>query len=365
MRRRTVAAAAGCLLTAACASGTDGASGTGGSTPATTLPATQPTVQVAGSSAYLVWPSGSAWVLLRSSDGFRTVQNRTPVAVETDGGLIGAYTAARSAVAVGVTDKLYRSPLLIARGGRWAPAELPGAVVAARGAVALQPGGAPSAVVTTAHGTVLVRRPGGWRTMTSGARLAGSGTFRLQTVTWVTRRAAVVTGTSSSGRTPVAYRTADGGATWQPVAGLPAGSGAALAPCRTATALVLPVIGRNGSEAMARSADGGATWQVGHRFPAASDVPAWGCSANAVWTAAEEQRSTHLLTSTDAGRTWRTTAAVPANLTSLAPVDAGDGYATSGGSNPTLYAVDHGARRLRPVPLPAWVATIGQQMSGS
>ena len=80
------------------------------------LPATQPYVQLTGgANGYLVWPSGSAWLVLSTSDGFRRVGNRTPVTVDTDGGLVGEFTAAASAVAVGTTERLYRSPLLTAR----------------------------------------------------------------------------------------------------------------------------------------------------------------------------------------------------------------------------------------------------------
>jgi hypothetical protein len=366
VRRPALVAAAACLLTAACASNSDNSSGTADAPPATALPATQPAVRVTGHEAYVVWPSASAWLLLRSSDSFRTVQNRTPVAVETDGGLVGEYTAARSAVAIGATDRLYRSPLLTAQGsGRWSPAELPGAVVPVQGAVAVQPGGAPSAIVAAAHGTLLLRATAGWRTLASGARLAGSGDLRLQTITWLTQRIAVVTGTSSDARSPVAFRTTDGGSSWQPVTGLPSNGVTALAPCRTTGELLLPVITRTGAEMTMRSGDSGASWQAGHRFTAASGVPAWGCSAKAVWTVADIPHGTHVLTSTDAGRTWHTAGTAPADLTSLAPVDAGDGYATSGGRTPTLYAVDDGARRFRPITLPAWVATVGEQMSTS
>ena len=86
---------AGVVLTAAvlaaCSStprqGDEAASSAGSGAP---LRASEPYVQLTGgTSGYLVWPSGSAWLVLYTSDGFRQVSNRTPLAIDTEGGLVG------------------------------------------------------------------------------------------------------------------------------------------------------------------------------------------------------------------------------------------------------------------------------------
>lgn len=371
MRWRAFTAVAGCLLVAACGSSANHPDAVVAPPRPGDLAATQPYLQVeSASDAYLIWPSGTAWLVLHTADGFRSVTNRTPLAVDTGGGLVADFADEDAAVAVGPTERLYRSPLVTARGQRpWLPSELPGAVVNGQGAVSLRKARdatLPVAVITRANGSVLQRTASGWRTLTSGRKLSPSGSLRLNSISWLDSRVAVVAGaiTGRDGNTPVAFRTGDGGTTWRPLTGLPGNAIAALAPCRTKGDAVLPVLLRPGGEVMLRSSDAGATWSTGRRFDAAS-LPAWGCSAAAVWTAARTSGGTSVLVSTDAGRTWRTAGTAPSGLTALAPVSSGNGFAATGGSSPTLYAVSGAARRFRPIRLPGWVATIGQQMGTS
>ncbi|MDX6231703.1 MAG: hypothetical protein QOH68_662, partial [Nocardioidaceae bacterium] len=124
----TISACSGTSLQATSAMGRPGA-------PAP-LAATAPYLRMtSGDTGWAVWPSGSSWLILRTSDGWSHVTNATPIGVPTNGGLVLDATSGGSvAVAVGAYDRLLSSPLLTK--GRataaWRPAELPGAVTNAR-----------------------------------------------------------------------------------------------------------------------------------------------------------------------------------------------------------------------------------------
>jgi hypothetical protein len=330
------------------------------------LPATEPYVQLTGkSSGYLVWPSGPAWLVLSTTDGFRRVGNRTPVAIETDGGLVGQFTGSASAVAVGTTERLYRSPLLTARtAGPWTPAELPGAISDARGAVALRPGGQLSAVTTAAHGSALLRDRGRWRVLTTGRSLDAAGRLTLDSLTWLTAQDVVLTGHGASGA-PVAVVSVDGGRSWRRITGVAPTAQAALAPCGAARRWTLPVLASSGREVVYRTVDAGRHWTAGQPFRAAADAPAWGCAGDRVWTVGALGGTERLLVSTDAGRSWQSAATPPARLASLAAGSAGSGFATSATPHPMLWAVRNDGRRFVRVRLPGWVASLGGQTSRS
>ena len=169
-----VALIGGCASTSA----TDAAVPYGVPTGAAPLVATSPYLRMTGPAAgWAVWPSGDAWLLLRTSDGFAHVSNATPVAVETAGGLVASALAVpagapdRIAVAVGSHGRLLRSPVLSGDGGTdWMPAELPGPVSTARDGIAIT---GQRLTAVTADGAVLEQTPSGWRTLTTAAGSCG------------------------------------------------------------------------------------------------------------------------------------------------------------------------------------------------
>jgi hypothetical protein len=332
------------------------------------LPGTQPYVQMTGAQkGYLVWPSGEAWVVLRTTTGFRQVSNRSPIAVDTEGGLIGDFSATLSAVAVGPTGGLYRSPVLIARAARpWTPAELPAAINNTRGSVAFRPGSGAqlSALTGAASGTVLLQRANRWDVLTTGRRLDPHGRLTLDSVTWLGPRTVIVTGHGGRGA-PIAAQSSDSGRSWRRLPGLPAASVAALPPCGSARDWTLPVVTASDAQVVLRTSDAGGHWRAGHPIRAAAGEPAEGCAGSRVWAVGQVNTSRRLLVSTDAGGTWRATGTPPPDLTSLAPAAGGTGYATSSGSAPKLWRVLDDGRRFVRIRLPGWVASLGAQMSTS
>ena len=363
-RRRVLGALAGCAaVVTACSP--SGPADTGAARPgrAAPLPATAPyLVMTAPQAGWAVWPSGHSWILLHTSDGFRTVDNRTPVGVPTDGGLVGAFAGDRASVAVAPVERLVRSPVLTAAGtaaGRegWTPAELPGGVVDSRSAVALTEAG-PTALMATGGGTLVARRGDGWQVLADTTTLRTAPGVVLDGVTWADAATGWLTGHGPAGAA-VAFRTTDGGATWAAVA--TADAVAALAPCGSGRTWLLPVVDSGRHVRLLATADGGATWTAGQALPRATGEPAWGCQAGDVWMVAGSAQGDRLYASSDGGRTWAAQGPVPAGLTDLTPTGGGDGFAASGGSHPTLWAVSGNGRHFTPVELPAWVATLGAQ----
>jgi hypothetical protein len=306
-------------------------------------------------SGVLVWPSGSAWVLLSTQDGFAEVTNRTPIGVETGGGLTVAGTPQRRAVAVGAHDRLVRSPLLSsAADWRWTTDELPDAVSGSRGAVAVD-SGAVTAVVAANGGTLERRTAQGWSSVTSASALPGGDGVTLDSITWAGRTGWLTGHGSTHGAN--AFTTVDGGAHWSPVPGTSGRTVAALAPCGAGTDWMLPVVDGDDTMRVLRSTDSGARWTAGATVHTASVGPAYGCTGNDVWVAGAGNR---LLVSADGGVRWVDRAAAPAALTDLAPTGDGNGFATSGGTTPVLWRVsDEGARFSR-IELPAWVDALGE-----
>lgn len=368
LRRSGLVCAVACcsVVLAACASGgrPSGTAARWSGPGAPPLPATMPYVAVTGPhTADAVWPSGPAWLVLGTTNGFHDVENRTPVGVETNGGLVAAFGATAGAVAVLPHERLLRSPLLTADGTHsWRPAELPGAVWGAQHAVGLR-GRDPSAVLDAAHGTLVVRDGPRWDVLTSGHALDHSGTWTLDSVVWADATHGWVTGHGSTGAAQ-AFATSDAGRTWHAVHPEPGRAVAALAPCGASRTWVLPVIAASGAETFLRTDDVGRTWTPGKTVTVAAGVPAYGCEGTTVWTAAEVRGHEDVLASADAGRTWSDDGEAPSGLVALQPDSDGSGYAVAGGASPHLLALTRSGRVAHPVSLPSWVATIGETTSG-
>jgi photosystem II stability/assembly factor-like uncharacterized protein len=313
-------------------------------------------------SGWAVWPSGASWVVLRTTDGWRHLQNTTPAAVPTGGGLVLAVGKdGAAAVAVEPYERLLRSPLLSRTDptGRWTPAELPGAVIDSRGAVSLSPSGT---TVVLAGGTVVTSGSTGWTTVTSVSRLASAGRLRLDGITWADGSLGWLTGHGVKG-SPMALQTTDGGHTWAPLAAADGSAVAALPPCGSGKSWLLPVIDANGTITVERTADGGASWAAGGSFAGPAGLPAWGCAGAAVWMVG---RADHLLASSDAGATWSDRGKTPTGVTDLVPTSTDAGFATSGSpDHPVLWSVSKGGAGFGRISLPSWVSGLGAQMGTS
>lgn len=352
-RARAGAATAAALLLLACGSSRTGAAKSAAGAP---LSRTEPyLVMTNATTGIAVWPSGSSWLLLSTSDGFSDVTNRTPQAVDTEGGLAVAATADRVVAVVGAYKRLVRSPVLTAdRSWRWDAAELPGSVSGSHAAASA----VPLTVVTSAHrGTLEERAANGWRRLTSATSL-GAG-LRLESVTWADSRVGWLTGTAQHGAS--VYVTRDGGTSWSPLSASGGRHVSALPPCGAGRSWALPVL-RAGSMSVLRTSDGGMHWTGATALAGAT--PVFGCSGRVEWTLVRRGGTDHLVASTDGGATWRDRGVTPSDVTNLSPTGADSGYATSGGPHPGLWRVTQAGARFTRIALPAWVASIGEQVSG-
>jgi hypothetical protein len=288
--------------------------------------------------------------------------------VPTEGGLAVATSVGKIAVAIGAYKRLTQSPALTGDGAaaNWVTAELPGAVANSRNAVALS-GEDTTAVLATKQGGTVVRAnaSGAWTTVTDASQLSATGALRLDAVTWSDDTHGWLTGHGREGTT-VAFRTADGGHTWQQVVVASGSALAALAPCGTGQAWLLPVVTADGNVRLARTTDGGATWTTGAALALPSASPIWGCRGDDVWFEAQAGHATQVFSSSDGGATWNDLGAAPSGLTDLSPVGGGDGFAASRTSKgPQLWSVTGDGAHFTAVTLPGWVATLGAQMSTS
>ena len=399
--------AAGCLLvTAGCSSGSSNAvasnTAAGGSTTATggTRPrdgataAQQPwLVMTDADHGYAALPSGSLWVLLRTTDGWRTSGNATPPAVPTDGGLAVGLGPSRLAVGVLPTERLTISPYLTVPvpGDRWTSGELPGGLVNGPGALALSRSGI-SAVVTGQGGEQLVDGDGDhWSVLTTAERLAPGRDLHLDAVTWSTAPGESgvgwLTGDGPAGST-IVFATRDAGLTWSPATGIgpaeavstgTAGAASTTAPltgtavahagtpCRSGRTWLLAVASGPASHralTVAASTDGGRQW-VTRLAPGTSDRPVLACSPSGAWLLADTGSPgvRHVLASTDGGTTWADRGSAPIGVTGLAPTGDGNGYAVgTSPAGPQLWAVHGDGVAFTPVPLPAWFARLGGGM---
>lgn len=354
-RRGAVATAAGGLCAVS-------ACGAGPSAPAlapSRLPATLPYLLMTSPSiGYATWPSGDQWVLLATRDGWRTINNATPVAVPTGGGLVVAAASGEIAAAIGPYHRLTVSPVLrrSVSSAVWQPAQLPDAVVDDRSAVALRAGRV-TAVTAATGGTVVAADGGRWATLVTGRQLGGDG-LHLQTVSWADARVGWVTGHGRAG-SRVAFQTVDAGAHWSPLPVTGAATIVALAPCGAGLRWLLPVIG-DGDIRIWRTEDQGRNWTSGAALPLAAGAPAWGCAGTSVWMSAASKGRDYVFASADGGRSWNNQGAAPAGLESLTLAGGGNGYAIShAGSTDTLWAVSGDGATFTSRVVPGWVASIG------
>ena len=316
-----------------------------------------------GRSGDAVWPSGAAFLLLHTVDGWRHVTNITPIAVPTGGGLTMAASSRELVVGALPFDQLVVSPLLRSpnSGTTWSPDQLPGALTLGRQSVALGPRGA-TAVLRQAGGTVVEKGEHGWSALTDASRLAPGGHLHLDGLRWGAGGRGWLTGHGPAG-SPVAFTTNDFGRRWAAVAGLAPDAVAALTPCGGDQAWVLPVVRARGTMSIAASVDGGATWATGAPLTVPHGSPAWGCHGQDVWMLGGAASGDHVYSSANAGVTWTDHGAAPLGVTDLAPTGSGAGFATgTTAKGAILWAVRGDGTSFSHVALPGWVTTVGNQM---
>jgi hypothetical protein len=348
-------------LVVALALSTSCSSSGGSSGPAinTPLPATAPYLEMTGPNAGVaVWPSGTAWLVLSTEDGFAHVTNRTPQGVETDGGLVATVTAGGAIVAVGAHERLLRSPVLTADPAwHWSAGELPGAIADSRAAVSSTP---TTAVIDARGGTQERRDNTDWTRVTDAGALAPGTT--LDAITWASARVGWLTG-YGHGRA-AAFGTTDAGATWTPVPQATGSITAALAPCGSGSSWLMPVIRSGTTILVLRTADDGARWTPGAAVAVADAGPVVGCAGETLWLDSRSAGHDRILASSDGGASWTDRGAAPDRLTDLTPTAGGAGFATSGGEHPQLWRVTGDGAQFSPVTLPGWVASLGKQVGG-
>ena len=352
--RRAVASAvavASLVALAACGSGGSGTGATAGAGAAL--------VMVGAQAGYAVLPSGARWIVIGTTDGWRTVTNATPTSVPTDGGLVLSATGTRVAVGVLPHEQLTVSPVLVSHdgAGTWAPTQLPGGLLAAPGALATSRD-ALWAIVTGGGGRLVTAAStaGPWREVGSATTVQPPGTVTFTGVGFPDGRTGFVTATGPADG--LLLLSGSGGRPWQPVA-LPVtatGSATALTPCRVGADWLVPVVS-DGRLVVYRSRALDGPWQVGSAVAVAA-APVVGCGRTAVWVVSEGGSSDRLLLSDGTGA-WSDQGDLPAGVTSLSVADDDTAFATAGGAARLLRIQLGQPLATTWIPLPAWVATVG------
>jgi hypothetical protein len=315
-----------------------------------------------GRSGDAVWPSGAAFLLLHTVDGWRHVTNITPIAVPTGGGLTMAVSSEELVVAALPFDQLVVSPLMRSSISRtsWSPDQLPGGLTLGRQSVAPGPRGL-TAVLRAAGGTVVEEGKPDWRVLTDASRLVPGGHLRLDGLRWGAGGRGWLTGHGPPG-SPVAFTTTDFGRTWAAVSGLAPDALAALTPCGRDQSWTMPIVHARGTISLAASANGGASWTTGAPLTVPKGAPAWGCHGHEVWMLGSSTDGDHVFSSANAGLTWTKQGVAPAGLTDLTPTGDHEGFATSVSTQgAVLWVVRGDGGSFSPVALPGWVATAGNQ----
>jgi hypothetical protein len=307
---------------------------------------------------YAVWPSGVRWIVLGTTDGWRTAVNRTPVAVPTDGGLVLSARGPRVAVGVLPHEQLVVSPVLQSTGSArvWTPSQLPSALAATAAALA-RADGATYAVL--ADGSVVSAADGAtsWTPATSAGLLAPGGGLSLSGVAFPDGRTGFVMGTGPSDR-PVLFT--GGGSSWAAV-GLPVtggGTATALPPCRAGATWVAPVV-RDGRLEVFTAADLAGPWTAGPGLDTTA-TPLVGCGPHVVWAAVPDGGSDVLRTAAPGGA-WTAHGDVGSHLASLAPVSDTGAFAADADATHVLAisVAGEGRATTTALPLPDWAATVG------
>jgi hypothetical protein len=349
---RAAAAAVAALAVAGCGATT---------TPsATTAPAGAHIVMTDARAGFAVWPSGVRWIVLATTDGWRTVQNRTPVAVTTDGGLVLGARGQLAAVGVLPYQQLTVSPVLRSAGtGRvWSASQLPSALAPTPWSLGRSER---ATYAVLADGSVLTSPDGSstWSRLDVVGPRSSAGALTTTGVVFPDGGTGFVTATGPSDH-PVLFSTADEGRTWNAVDLGVSGPGTAVAlpPCLVGSTWVAPVTSEGRLHVFtARTPEG--PWTAGPDL-AAPGAPVVGCSSHRVWVAVHEGGSDTLATA-DPGGAWTMRGSLDAHLSSLAPVSDTEAYAAADDPSHVLKVTlpIASTATTQALALPDWVATVG------
>jgi hypothetical protein len=307
---------------------------------------------------YAVWPSGVRWIVLGTVDGWRTVVNRTPVAVPTDGGLVLA--AAGDGLAVGVLphEQLTVSPVLSSSGtGRtWVPSQLPGALAPTATSLARSEH---ATYAVLAEGTVVALSDGteSWRAVATPHQLDPSGLLTVTGVFFPDGRTGLLTATGPAAG-PVVFSSIDGGSSWVPAVTptTSTGDAVALQPCLVGSTWVVP-IEADGHVRLFSATQPQGPWSGGPPL-AVSSRPVVGCSQHLVWIAVPEGGS-DVLEVAGPGGGWTSRGSLGTHLVTLSPVSDTQAFASDDDASRVLAVSGATDASLTRIALPDWVATVG------
>ena len=335
---------------------------TGCGSPTTDQPAPGSTdvphiVMTTADAGYAVWASGVRWIVLGTADGWRTVTNRTPVAVPTDGGLVLSARSGRVWVGVLPFQQLKVSPVLSSDGTTrvWSPTQLPSALAPSATAIGRS---ARATWAVLADGSVVTLPDGGssWATATSATRLDPSGSLTLTGVDFLDGSIGFITATRTSVG-PTLFVTTDAGGTWHDSGIRPGGSSAGAWPvCRIGVTWVAPIQVDDRLDLLVAD-DPRGPWRAGGQTPV-TGVPLVTCTPSRVVAVLPDAGSDTFLGAEPAG-SWTTLGSMNRHLVSLTA--ASDGVAYGADADPTrvLRIELTSPLRVDDVALPEWVATIG------
>ena len=306
---------------------------------------------------YAVWPSGVRWIVLGTQDGWRTVANRTPVAVPTDGGLVLAASNARLALGVLPFQALTVSPVLTSDGTtrQWVPSQLPSALAPSATAVARSQDATWAVLV---DGSVLTDSDGTstWTSVTSAHRLDPSASATLTGVTFPGGSSGFLTASRGSPG-PSLFVTDDSGRTWHD-SGLRVRGTAVSSwpPCRIGSTWAAPVqVDDHLVVLTADQAEG--PWSAGPALPASGDAIV-SCTPSRV-VASVATGGSDALYSIAPGGSWAALGTVGRHLVTLTAVSDTSAFAADSDPGRVLEVSLGAPVRVSDVPLPDWVATIG------
>jgi hypothetical protein len=345
-----VTAAALALVATGCASGsTEGA---------TVGSAAVPHIVMSGADAgYAVWPSGARWIVLGTADGWRTVTNRTPVAVPTDGGLVLTARAGRVWVGVLPFQQLTVSPVLASDGTSrmWSPTQLPSALAPSATAIARS---ASATWAVLADGSVVTLREGetSWTASTSASELDPTGSLTLAGVSFPAGSIGFLTATRTSGG-PTLFVTTDAGATWHD-SGVRTGGTAVRpwAPCRIGATWVAPVQ-VDDRLLLLTAEDPRGPWRQGPPAPVAGTALVT-CTSQRVVAVLSDNGSDEFY-SGDPSTGWASLGSSGRHLVAVAAASDTVAFGADADSSRVFRVELARPVRVEDVDLPGWVATIG------
>ncbi len=320
-------------------------------------------VMTSASNGYAVWPSGARWIVIGTTDGWRTVVNRTPMAVPTDGGLVVLARQAQLWVGVLAHQLLRVSPVLQAGGAArtWVPSQLPGALLPTSSSLARS---AHALWAVLADGRVAQLPDGSqaWSVLgvvnTEMAHLGSP----ARGIDFADGAHGLIWAADPAGH-PVLWSTTNEGATWVHQQLADSAPGQVLAACHVDELWLVPVA-EPGRLVLYSSSSPHGPWTKGGALAAASP-PVVACAPHSLWAAVPRDGGGEIYVTVDTtgSAAWVDRGALASQLTSLAPVSESEAWATSDDAT-AVFAVNlpsAGAGKIivsRTV-LPQWVTTVG------